>query len=45
MGAGAVRRGGGVSMQLFVSYSRSDEAAVGELIGDLERAHLSVWHD
>ncbi|MGY1682652.1 toll/interleukin-1 receptor domain-containing protein [Geodermatophilus sp. SYSU D01176] len=32
-------------MQVFVSYSRRDEAAVGELIGDLERAHLSVWQD
>jgi hypothetical protein len=32
-------------MWLFASYSRKDEAAVGELISDLQRAHLSVWHD
>src|SRR3712207_78845 len=33
------------TMWLFASYSRKDEAAVGELISDLQRAHLSVWHD
>src|SRR3954447_11412933 len=32
-------------MWLFASYSRKDENAVEELIADLERAHLSVWHD
>src|SRR3954470_9085930 len=32
-------------MWLFASYSRKDETAVEELIADLERAHLSVWHD
>ncbi|ADB73515.1 toll/interleukin-1 receptor domain-containing protein [Geodermatophilus obscurus] len=32
-------------MWLFVSYSRKDETAVQELVSDLERAHLSVWHD
>ncbi|MBM7807530.1 hypothetical protein JOD57_003367 [Geodermatophilus bullaregiensis] len=32
-------------MRLFVSYSRADGPAVGELITDLEQAHLSVWHD
>ncbi len=31
--------------QLFVSYSRKDEAAVRKLIADLGQAHLSVWHD
>src|SRR3954451_6200807 len=32
-------------MWLFTSYSRKDATAVEELIADLERAHLSVWHD
>jgi hypothetical protein len=32
-------------MRLFVSYSRGDRSAVGELIEDLEQARLSVWHD
>src|SRR3954449_8883372 len=32
-------------MWLFASYARKDETAVEELIADLERAHLSVWHD
>jgi len=32
-------------MWLFISYSRKDESAVRELISDLERAHLSAWHD
>ena len=32
-------------MWVFASYSRKDEAAVRELIADLERAHLSVWRD
>ncbi len=41
----AVSRGGGSTMWLFASYSRKDESAVRELISDLQRAHLSVWHD
>src|SRR3712207_4788509 len=32
-------------MWLFASYSRKDETAVRGLISDLQRAHLSVWHD
>ncbi len=32
-------------MQLFASYARRDATTVQELIGDLARAHLSVWHD
>src|SRR3954447_9211087 len=32
-------------MWLFTSYSRKDATAVEGLIADLERAHLSVWHD
>jgi hypothetical protein len=32
-------------IKLFASYSRKDEAAVRDLIADLGRAHLSVWHD
>jgi hypothetical protein len=32
-------------MWLFASYSRKDETAVRELMSDLRRAHLSVWHD
>ncbi len=32
-------------MQLFVSYSRQDHAAVRELVADLELAHFTVWHD
>jgi hypothetical protein len=29
-------------MRLFVSYSRKDEAAVRDLVADLERSHASV---
>jgi hypothetical protein len=36
---------GDVMIKLFASYSRKDEAAVRDLIADLGRAHLSVWHD
>src|SRR4051812_11615080 len=32
-------------MWLFTSYSRKDATAVEGLIADLERAHMSVWHD
>jgi hypothetical protein len=32
-------------IRIFASYSRKDEAAVQDLIADLGRAHLSVWHD
>src|SRR3954452_11662802 len=45
IGTGAVSHGGGKTMWLFISYSRKDESAVRELISDLERAHLSAWHD
>src|SRR3954468_15734181 len=37
--------GGRVMIRIFASYSRKDEAAVQDLIADLGRAHLSVWHD
>src|SRR3954453_12994966 len=37
--------GGRVMIRTFASYSRKDEAAVQDLIADLGRAHLSVWHD
>src|SRR3954454_20635760 len=43
--AGVAQCGGGVMTQLFVSYSRKDEAAVRKLIADLGQAHLWVWHD
>jgi hypothetical protein len=32
-------------MRLFVSYSRRDATAAGQLIADLEKASLSAWHD
>jgi len=32
-------------MRLFVSYSRRDATAAGQLIADLEKASLSTWHD
>src|SRR3954452_8350576 len=41
----SLRGGGGVMIRIFASYSRKDEAAVQDLIADLGRAHLSVWHD
>src|SRR4051794_35651424 len=41
----SLRGGDGVMIRIFASYSRKDEAAVQDLIADLGRAHLSVWHD
>jgi len=34
-----------VAVWLFAGCSRKDEGAVEQLVRDLERAHLSVWHD
>ncbi|WP_166487430.1 DUF6777 domain-containing protein [Geodermatophilus obscurus] len=45
MRSDAIPHGGGTTMWLFASYSRKDETAVRGLISDLQRAHLSVWHD
>ena len=32
-------------MRVFVSYSRKDATAAGQLVADLEKASLSAWHD
>ncbi|MGY1641288.1 toll/interleukin-1 receptor domain-containing protein [Geodermatophilus sp. SYSU D00703] len=34
-----------MTIKVFISYSRKDEAAVSRLVEDLERSHVSVWHD
>ncbi|MGY1623431.1 toll/interleukin-1 receptor domain-containing protein [Geodermatophilus sp. SYSU D00965] len=34
-----------MTIKVFVSYSRKDEANVRQLVADLEGARLAVWHD